>query len=444
MSILRHFTLLSCDEIDSLVGNLSDDSWLGEIDLTLLEKAFPRRNDRLGRPPHNREAMFTSLLLMRREQIPTIVALIRRLKESSRYRERCGFGQNERIPGSDDYSRFIKRLAETQITDDIYLDQRQCALDEGLASGESAALDVTHILAREKRPAKKTVAPPEEAPASEPEPDEPKKRTRRTRAQIEADYATKLASHFGKSSSEWLAEIGTQADYNKKHDANGQMVHWFGYKLGAVVDHPTGFILDWEVGSASPHDSRYGYLLFAKMREHGLRPNYLIADSAFDDMIFYEALHMWGTQGIIPLNARSAKQKAKGYDDKIRPKAACGALYVYDSYDGPKETLKFTRPKECKPEGCPFADECPKARKLRITENLRLLCGPCRGSRRWEKLYDERTVSERSFSFLKENLQAETPRYAGIAKVRVHLALSIIVSNAIRMHAQRQRLAKAA
>lgn len=95
-------------------------------------------------------------------------------------------------------------------------------------------------------------------------------------------------------------------------------------------------------------------------------------------------------------------------------------------------------------KGCPFADECPKARKLRITENPRLLCGPCRDSRRWENLYDERMVSERAFSFLKESLQAETPRHAGIAKVRVHLALSIIVGNAIRMHAQKQRLAEAA
>lgn len=95
--------------------------------------------------------------------------------------------------------------------------------------------------------------------------------------------------------------------------------------------------------------------------------------------------------------------------------------------------------------------EAPKARQRvmatrygpRITEDLRLPAGPCRGSRRREELCDERTISERSFSELKESFQAERPRHAGIAQVRAHLALSIIASTAVRIHAKRQRLAEA-
>lgn len=84
-----------------------------------------------------------------------------------------------------------------------------------------------------------------------------------------------------------------------------------------------------------------------------------------------------------------------GFDKNFALTCVREHSYQYDSFDAKYETLKYTRPKECK--GCPLANEnlCQKIYKMKITMNLRKYSAPIRGSVVWKNLFKKRTAGER-------------------------------------------------
>jgi len=64
--------------------------------------------------------------------------------------------------------------------------------------------------------------------------------------------------------------------------------------------------------------------------------------------------------------------------------------------------------------------------KKKIEDHPRYFTYPHRGSKHWEKLYNERTSIERTFSRLKEHLGLEDITLKGMKKTKVHVLLGCI------------------
>lgn len=111
--------------------------------------------------------------------------------------------------------------------------------------------------------------------------------------------------------------------------------------------------------------------------------------------------------------------------------------YRYDSFDVKFETLKYTRPKECK--GCPLANDSlsQKIYKKKITDDLRRYTAPARGSVKWNEIYKERSSVERVNAYLKCYLLLNQTYHCTGVKAKVHFDLNHIAYNASKIAVDR-------
>lgn len=77
----------------------------------------------------------------------------------------------------------------------------------------------------------------------------------------------------------------------------------------------------------------------------------VMADAGYDYNQIYEQIYRMKADGIITYNKRN-KAPPIGVDKYFTPTCVREHSYRYDSYDPKYETLKYTRPKECK--DCPL------------------------------------------------------------------------------------------
>jgi transposase len=122
----------------------------------------------------NYAAMIYSLAARILERIPTIKDLIKRLKNDYMFRLDCGFLLFDTIPSEASYSRMLTKLAESDVLERVKETQILQAILEWFITDDTAALDATHIEARDQAPVK------EEKPKSE-----PKKRGRKPKEEQE-------------------------------------------------------------------------------------------------------------------------------------------------------------------------------------------------------------------------------------------------------------------
>src|ERR1700730_282906 len=136
----------------------------------------------------------------------------------------------------------------------------------------------------------------------------------------------------------------------------------------------------------------------------------VMADAGYDYNPIYEQIHRMKADGIIAYNKRNEAPPI-GVDKHFAPTCVREHSYRYDSYDKKYETLKYTRPKECRE--CPLAHDrlCQKIIKIKKTKDLRRYPAPARGSKAWKELYKERTSVERVNAYLKEYFQLNNIRY---------------------------------
>lgn len=101
------------------------------------------------------------------------------------------------------------------------------------------------------------------------------------------------------------------------------------------------------------------------------------------------------------------------------------------------QTLKYTRPKECR--DCPLAKDtlCQKVYKIKIISDLRRYTAPARGSQAWNKIYKERTAVERVIAYLKEFFQLNNFRLRTGKRAKVHSELVTLVYNAAKLSCDR-------
>ncbi|GED17493.1 Transposase DDE domain-containing protein [Aneurinibacillus migulanus] len=129
-----------------------------------------------------------------------------------------------------------------------------------------------------------------------------------------------------------------------------------------------------------------------------------------------------------------------GVDKYFTPSCVREHSYRYDSYDPKYETLKYTRPKECKDCSLVHDTLCQKVIKMKKTVDLRRYPAPSRGSKAWKKLYKERTSVERVNAYLKEYFQLNNVRYRSGELAKVHVDLLCLLFNASKLAVDRMNV----
>lgn len=159
-------------------------------------------------------------------------------------------------------------------------------------------------------------------------------------------------------------------------------------------------------------------------------------DAGYDYQAIYTQIHRMGLQAVIAYNKRNEPEPI-GFDKHFAPTCVREHSYRYDSFDTKYETLKYTRPKECK--DCPLANEglCQKVYKVKITTDLRRYTAPARGSKARKIIYKQRTAVERVNAYLKEYFQLNNVRYRTAKRAKVHFDLVTLVYNASKLATDR-------
>ncbi|SLL32708.1 Uncharacterised protein [Mycobacteroides abscessus subsp. abscessus] len=70
-------------------------------------------------------------------------------------------------------------------------------------------------------------------------------------------------------------------------------------------------------------------------------------DAGYDYEAIYTQIYRMGHQSVIAYNKRNEPEPI-GFDKHFAPTCVREHSYRYDSFDHQYETLKYTRPKECK------------------------------------------------------------------------------------------------
>jgi transposase len=392
----------------------------------------------------NYPSMIYSLFARILEGIPTVKLLVRRLKKDMLFFLDCGFALSDRIPSEASFSRLIRKIKTSNVLDEMNHALLLQAIEEGFIDGEHIAIDATHIEARDQAPQK------EESKVGEPV-KEPKKRGRKKKEASESYkkeqeeienalplFEQKIEQQLNHTFGELQKEMPCIPKWGIKKNSENKNVFWFGYKLHLAAETKSQYILVHLLSSGNMNDAKAAIPLLKGVAERFpvLNITKVMADAGYDYNPIYEQIHRMKADGIIAYNKRNEAPPI-GVDKHFAPTCVLEHSYRYDSYDKKYETLKYTRPKECRE--CPLAYDtlCQKIIKIKKTKDLRRYPAPARGSKAWKELYKQRTSVERVNAYLKEYFQLNNIRYRSGDLARVHTDLICLLFNASKIAVDR-------
>jgi len=125
------------------------------LDLEPAISRLPRKHN--GPRGYNAECKLRALIAAKIEQIPTMAALVRRLKNDPVFRYVCGFGVIASVPSEATMSRFLRELTETGL-EKLFNSLVSKAEQMGIIDGTSIAIDSTKIEAYEKNKPRKYIS----------------------------------------------------------------------------------------------------------------------------------------------------------------------------------------------------------------------------------------------------------------------------------------------
>jgi transposase len=440
MTIIRQGSLFDLQELYDLVPTQRFEAIFSAIDIDSIF-AVVTKNSRVGRPVElNYAAMIYSLVARISERIPFIKDLVKRLKNDMIFRLDCGFLVSDSVPSEAAYSRIITVISESNVLEGAQETLLYQAISEGFITDDTAAIDATHFEARDQAP------PKEEKPK-----DEPQKRGRKSKeereqwliekAEREASlplFEKKIEDQLDVPLAELRAEIPQDPQWGVKKNSEGKNVFWYGYKAHLAVGATSQYILQSLFSSGNLNDGKAAIPLLKGIHESVPLPSlrYETMDAGYDYEPIYTQIHRMGHQSVIAYNKRNEPEPI-GFDKHFAPTCVREHSYRYDSFDTKYETLKYTRPKECKE--CPLANEdlCQKVYKVKITTDLRKYTAPARGSKTWKTLFKRRTSVERVNAYLKGYFQLNNVRYRTGKRAKVHFDLVTLVYNASKLAVDR-------
>jgi len=344
-------------------------------------------HSKFGPKPCDRESMLRALIAKEIEGIKNYNALIHRLNSDPVFRYTCGFNVADKVPSASTFSRFVNELKDVDLLDDLLCDLVKQAKDIGIIDGTHIAID-----------------------------------------------SSKLEAYDAAVPKSKINQDGEQPDWGMKKDTDGNNIRWFGWKVHIAVDTKSELPIAVRITPASTNDSMIALPLISDINKYYddiFHTIYYMMDSGYDCQEIYETIHKeYGAQAIIPLNHRGAYDAPQGLDWDCTPVCSMGYRMVYWGHEN--GTLKFRCPHVLGKVNCPMGSHwCSTSSygavvKKKIEDNYRYFTYPHRGSKQWNKLYNERTSVERTFSRLKEYLGLEHFTIKGIKKAKVHVLLNCI------------------
>lgn len=286
----------------------------------------------------------------------------------------CGFLVSDEIPSEASYSRMITLISESDALEIVQERLLLQAISEGFVSGETIAIDATHVESRDRAPFKT------EKVKKEPQKRGRKKKEEReqwllAQAEKEANlplYEKTIAGQLDVPLKELRSAVPIQPEWGVKKNSEGKNIFWFGFKCHLAVGTKSQYILQSLFSSGSLNDGKAAIPLLKGV--HARLPSLEIKrttmDAGYDYYPIYEQVHRIGAQSVIAYNKKNEPEPI-GFDKHFAPTCVREHSYRYDSYDTKYGTLKYTRPIECKE--CSLARDslCQKVYKKKVTDDLR-------------------------------------------------------------------------
>lgn len=379
--------LFSFEEILKFQPKSKLEMILSELSFDNLVLKLSKHRTSCGPKGYPISTLINSYIAMQVERIPTLTDLSEKLKTNPILRYSCGFELLGNTPSPSTLSRFLDKISRiTELESEFYtvIDN---AISLGIIDGSEVAIDATKIDAYEKS--------------------QPKKK---------------------------LKNDGISANWGSKNDTDGNQIKWFGYKLHILCDSKSELPLSILLSPASYYDGELAIPLIKKYlnRYSGvLNTKFYSMDSGYDQVKNYDyIINEVKATPIIAYNKRREYAPPEGFDENFQPLCSMGYPLTYWGKDG--NYLKYRCPHavgkvEC-PQGTCWCSNSSYGycRKININNNPRLIYYPPRHSDSFKLHYNKRTSVERCNSRLKEFLNTDNLRSAGILKAKAFALLNCI------------------
>ena len=362
------------------------------------------RGERAGRRnEYPQEVLWRCLVAKYVYQIRTYAELIRELERNGSLRRLVGIAHRGRVPQAYHFSRFVRRLSSEEGLEHLegMFGELVGRLGGQLPQmGQYLAVDATavHAYSNENR-----------------------------REKSDRDGA-------------WSARPKRQRRGRGGEQSKEYTDYWFGYLAHLVVDCETELAVGYEVTAANVNETTrfIGQLegLEAEQPEIAARAEAVIADAGYDSVANCAHVLESGALPIIKMRLTQSK-------DEICQAATCccnelgtlicdsGHRMVYWGRDG--DYLKWRCPVACgQAQECTAFGRCSSSKygtvvKISIHEDPRRFPGLARESKRWKRLYRKRTAVERVNGRLKDFLLLDELTIRGMAKVRMHVGVALLL-----------------
>lgn len=203
----------------------------------------------------------------------------------------------------------------------------------------------------------------------------------------------------------------------------------FGYNaiISTSVEPHLGIELPVAVSNIAGNAEEGNYLVINREQiseHHDCKPTVDLADSKYDTISNYNYIRSHGAIPIIDYNRRNEKLSRddllkRGYDQQGTPFAPCGLLTIPNGFDPKRQRLTFCCFKQCRKLTSKALEElnssyhlatCPYiqngagyTKHMYVKEHPRLTNAIPRGTKKYQRLKQHRSASERINSAAKEN-----------------------------------------
>jgi hypothetical protein len=252
-------------------------------------------------------------------------------------------------------------------------------------------------------------------------------------------YSNEMRKDKSDPDAMWSARPKRQRRRKRSGGVDEYLDFWFGYQVHLVVDCKTELPVGFEVTAANENETtRFEPLLEATQRAQPrllARTEAVMADAGYDSRSNCRfVLEELKTLPIIKMRLTQKKgelcQAAQELCTELGTQVCLsGHEMAYAGRDG--DWLKWRCPVACgKAEACTMLGRCTASqygavRKVSIKQDPRRYPGLWRDSRKWKRLYKQRTAAERVNARLKDFLLLDELTVRGLPKVQAHVAMGL-------------------
>jgi transposase, IS5 family len=184
---------------------------------------------------------------------------------------------------------------------------------------------------------------------------------------------------------------------------------YYGYKVHCAVDIATGPPMAWQVETAKDSEIPMVPALLDSVAERGFAAHVAILDRGYDTEALYTLLEGRDIRPVIALRMTPAVKRGLA-----SPPSCEHGEWTFAGSDAKRGASKYR---------CPTSECAPASQWVKASRLHTLIP---RGTDRWKGLYHQRSPVEREFGRLKHEWSMLPLRVRRIARVRLHVDLTVL------------------